>query len=33
MHYAVFFDISRDVFDADVQQGERDVRDWVMEDA
>jgi hypothetical protein len=32
MHYAVFFDISRDVFDADVQQGERDVRDWVMED-
>jgi hypothetical protein len=33
MHYAVFFDISRDVFNADVQQGERDVRDWVMEDA
>ena len=33
MHYAVFFDISRDVFDADVQQEERDVRDWVMEDS
>ncbi|PSS14791.1 hypothetical protein M430DRAFT_35681 [Amorphotheca resinae ATCC 22711] len=33
MHYAVFFDINRDVFDTDVQQGERDVRDWISEDA
>ncbi|KFY99741.1 hypothetical protein V498_00542 [Pseudogymnoascus sp. VKM F-4517 (FW-2822)] len=31
MHYAKFFDISKDVFDADVQRGERDIRDWVRE--
>lgn len=31
MHYGKFFDISKDVFDADVQRGERDIRDWVRE--
>lgn len=32
MHYMKFFDISQDVFDADMLQTERDVRDWVRED-
>jgi hypothetical protein len=31
MHYRAFFDIEKDVFDADVQQGERDVHDWAKE--
>lgn len=27
-HYRTFFDISEEAFNADVQEGERDVRDW-----